>query len=71
MRAEGSNFLEILSKHVESAANNHVVFESPGTAYEWQTWHRLLNDSASRFSRDEVYAVDTSGESVHLACAFG
>jgi enterochelin esterase-like enzyme len=26
----------------------HVVFESPGTAHEWQTWRRSLHDFAPR-----------------------
>jgi enterochelin esterase-like enzyme len=34
------------------AGVQHVVFESPGTAHEWQTWRRSLNDFAPRLFRD-------------------
>lgn len=35
------------------AGIRHVVFESPGTAHEWQTWRRSLHDFAPRlFQRD-------------------
>jgi len=33
---------------LESAGIKHVVFESAGTAHEWQTWRRSLNDFAPR-----------------------
>ena len=38
------NFSEALSK----AGINNVYFESPGTAHEWLTWRRCLNDFAPR-----------------------
>ena len=33
-----------LHKSLDAAGIKHVVFESPGTAHEWQTWRRSLND---------------------------
>jgi enterochelin esterase family protein len=33
---------------LERAGIKHVVFESPGTAHEWQTWRRSLHDFAPR-----------------------
>ncbi len=33
---------------LEQAGIHHVVFESPGTAHEWQTWRRSLYDFAPR-----------------------
>ena len=38
------NFSEALTKH----GINNVYFESPGTAHEWLTWRRCLNDFAPR-----------------------
>ncbi len=38
------NFSEALTK----AAIHNVYFESPGTAHEWLTWRRCLNDFAPR-----------------------
>jgi enterochelin esterase-like enzyme len=37
-----------LHKALETAGIKHVVFESAGTAHEWQTWRRSLNDFAPR-----------------------
>lgn len=38
---------------LDQAGVRHVVFESVGTAHEWQTWRRSLNDFAPRlFQRD-------------------
>jgi enterochelin esterase family protein len=45
--AEGAgtkNFSEQLTK----AGISNVYFESPGTAHEWLTWRRCLNDFAPR-----------------------
>src|SRR5579875_1430165 len=36
---------------LEQAGIQHVWFESPGTAHEWQTWRRDLNDFAPRLFR--------------------
>ncbi len=33
---------------LEQAGIKHVFYESPGTAHEWQTWRRDLNDFAPR-----------------------
>jgi enterochelin esterase family protein len=41
------NFSEALTK----AGINNVYFESPGTAHEWLTWRRCLNDFAPRLFR--------------------
>jgi enterochelin esterase-like enzyme len=40
-----------LHKSLDAAGITHVVFESPGTAHEWQTWRRSLNDFAPRLFR--------------------
>lgn len=48
--AEGpgtKNFSEALTK----AGIKNVYFESPGTAHEWLTWRRCLNDFAPRLFR--------------------
>jgi enterochelin esterase-like enzyme len=38
---------------LDQAGIRHIVFESPGTAHEWQTWRRSLYDFAPRlFQRD-------------------
>ena len=45
--AEGpgtKNFSEALT----SAGIHNVYFESPGTAHEWLTWRRCINDFAPR-----------------------
>jgi len=36
-----------LDKLLTDAHINHVYYESPGTAHEWQTWRRSLNGFAS------------------------
>jgi S-formylglutathione hydrolase FrmB len=40
----------ILAFHnaLDQAGIKHVFYESPGTAHEWQTWRRDLNDFAPR-----------------------
>jgi enterochelin esterase family protein len=38
-------------KMLDEAGVRHVYFESPGTAHEWQTWRRDLNDFAPRLFR--------------------
>jgi enterochelin esterase family protein len=47
-------FLDAIRKMHESldrAGIRHVVFESPGTAHEWQTWRRALRDFVPRLFR--------------------
>jgi S-formylglutathione hydrolase FrmB len=39
------------SDHLTKAGINNVYFESPGTAHEWLTWRRCLNDFAPRLFR--------------------
>ena len=36
---------------LDEAGVKHVYFESPGTAHEWLTWRRDLNDFAPRLFR--------------------
>lgn len=40
--------IQRLHKSLEEANVKHVYYESPGTAHEWQTWRRDLNDFAPR-----------------------
>jgi enterochelin esterase-like enzyme len=37
---------------LDQAGVRHVLFESPGTAHEWQTWRRSLHDFAPRLFQD-------------------
>ncbi|MFT3935171.1 MAG: alpha/beta hydrolase-fold protein [Chitinophagaceae bacterium] len=37
---------------LDKAGVKHVYYESPGTAHEWLTWRRDLNDFAPRLFRD-------------------
>jgi enterochelin esterase family protein len=45
------NGLEKLHQSLEDAKIDHVFYESPGTAHEWQTWRRDLKDFAPRLFR--------------------
>jgi enterochelin esterase family protein len=36
------------SENLTKAGIHNVYFESPGTAHEWLTWRRCLNDFAPR-----------------------
>jgi enterochelin esterase-like enzyme len=36
---------------LDKAGVKYVYFESPGTAHEWLTWRRDLNDFAPRLFR--------------------
>jgi enterochelin esterase-like enzyme len=49
-RIHGAN--RAMHDALEQAGIRHVWFESPGTAHEWQTWRRCLNDFAPRLFRD-------------------
>ena len=40
-----------MHENLDGAGIKHVVFESPGTAHEWQTWRRSLLDFAPRLFR--------------------
>ena len=40
--------LEGLHASLDEAKIQHVFYESPGTAHEWQTWRRDLKDFAPR-----------------------
>ncbi|HEX4770111.1 MAG TPA: alpha/beta hydrolase-fold protein [Bryobacteraceae bacterium] len=44
--------LERLHRTLEEANIKHVFYESPGTAHEWQTWRRDLNDFAPRLFQE-------------------
>jgi enterochelin esterase-like enzyme len=37
---------------LDEAGIKHVMFESPGTSHEWQTWRRSLHDFAPRLFQD-------------------
>jgi len=41
-----------MHESLDGVGIRHVVFESPGTAHEWQTWRRSLHDYAPRLFRD-------------------
>ena len=40
------------SESLDAAGVKHVVYESPGTSHEWQTWRRSLHDFAPRLFRE-------------------
>lgn len=44
--------LKALHETLDEAGIEHVLFESPGTSHEWQTWRRSLRDFAPRLFRD-------------------
>ena len=41
-----------MGEALKQAGIQPVVFESPGTAHEWQTWRRSLYDFVPRLFRD-------------------
>jgi enterochelin esterase-like enzyme len=41
-----------MHKALDAAGVEHVMFESPGTSHEWQTWRRCLHDFAPRLFQD-------------------
>ena len=47
---EGPN-TKNFSDQLTQAGIHNVYFESPGTAHEWLTWRRCLNDFAPRLFR--------------------
>ena len=44
--------IKAMQAKLDSAGIKYVVFESQGTAHEWQTWRRSLHDFAPRLFRD-------------------
>jgi enterochelin esterase family protein len=48
--AEGQG-TRTFSEALTAAGIHNVYFESPGTAHEWLTWRRCLNDFAPRLFR--------------------
>jgi enterochelin esterase-like enzyme len=44
--------LKTMHAALEKAGVQHVVFESKGTAHEWQTWRRALHDFAPRLFQE-------------------
>jgi enterochelin esterase family protein len=40
--------LERLHASLDEAKIKHVLYESPGTSHEWQTWRRDLNEFAPK-----------------------
>jgi enterochelin esterase family protein len=47
-----ATLIRAMHESLEKAGIKHAVFESPGTAHEWQTWRRSLHDFAPRLFRD-------------------
>jgi enterochelin esterase-like enzyme len=43
--------IQAIHAALDQAGVKHVVFTSPGTAHEWQTWRRSLYDFALRLFR--------------------
>ncbi len=50
-RESNPNILR-LHEALDKAGVKHIYFESPGTAHEWLTWRRDLNDFAPRLFRN-------------------
>jgi enterochelin esterase family protein len=50
--ADFATAVQTMHRVLERVGVKHVVFESPGTAHEWQTWRRSLYDFAPRLFRD-------------------
>lgn len=46
--------LERLHTSLQEAGIQHVFYESPGTAHEWQTWRRDLKDFAPRLFQQDA-----------------
>jgi enterochelin esterase family protein len=44
--------VRMMHEGLDQAGVRHVIFESAGTAHEWQTWRRSLHDFAPRLFRD-------------------
>jgi enterochelin esterase family protein len=44
--------MRAMHEALDKTGVRHVVFESPGTSHEWQTWRRSLHDFAPRLFRD-------------------
>ena len=43
--------VKTFSDALTKAGIHNIYFESPGTAHEWLTWRRALNDFAPRLFR--------------------
>lgn len=57
--------IEQLHAALDQANIRHVLYESPGTNHEWQTWRRDLNDFAPRlFQGDSQQPLRTGSTSV-------
>jgi enterochelin esterase-like enzyme len=54
--AEGGFAGAVKTMHdkLDQAGIKHITFDSPGTAHEWQTWRRSLNDFAPRLFREKI-----------------
>jgi S-formylglutathione hydrolase FrmB len=57
--AEGQGTKQF-SDALTNAGLHNIYFESPGTAHEWLTWRRRLNDFTPRPSASET-AAGTAG----------
>jgi enterochelin esterase family protein len=47
-----SQALRAIHQSLEKSGVKHVVYESPGTSHEWQTWRRSLHDLAPHLFRE-------------------
>jgi enterochelin esterase family protein len=45
--------IQNMHEALNQAGIRHVIFESPGTAHEWQTWRRSLYDFAPRLFQQQ------------------
>ena len=54
--------IEKLNASLEGAKIQHVFYESPGTAHEWQTWRRDLNDFAPRLFQSDATQQSLSAQ---------
>ena len=46
-------FVVLFGAMLDQAGVKYVYYQSPGTAHEWLTWRRDLNDFAPRLFRDD------------------
>jgi enterochelin esterase family protein len=44
--------VKLMHNTLDKAGIKHIVYESPGTSHEWQTWRRSLFDFAPRLFRE-------------------
>jgi enterochelin esterase-like enzyme len=44
--------LKKINQELDKAGVKHIVYESPGTSHEWQTWRRCLHEFVPRLFRE-------------------